>query len=236
MALLLLIKAQSAHAFVPPARWILEQVVNRARQENLKSFRVVWNSQTATEEWLFQAPNSMRLNRTDANGNRSIVRVKGQAWLLRSSQPPKRITNRPDILLELFTCAREKPSRAAASCWLNRLRDRRINITKASLDRTPDGRIAWLIGGMPRETHRARLWIDKEQAIPLRVTRIDNKRGKQKVFDSRYSAWRTHEPDGLLFPQVLRRHRDGNLIKRMTLQHVAKNPALSPRLFQPPSP
>jgi len=114
--------------------------------------------------------------------------------------------------------------KGSAEALASELRRRGVNPSEVSLGRT-DHRIAWVLGGRPREP-TPQVWVDRQLSQPTRL--IAPLAGATR--DVRLIGLGTG-PGGDAFPQTIEVRSGEQLELRFTADKVARNPKMADALF-----
>ena len=105
-----------------------------------------------------------------------------------------------------------------------------VDVGKTSLGRYED-HIVYVIGAQFPDTSVSQVWVDKESLLPIRWLHVSS-RGLNDRLIFVYSDWQKN--GNLWYPMLVETLHDQKVIRRIRVNQVQVNAALSPELFNIP--
>lgn len=236
IAAALVVVPSVAHAYIPPAGFIVGKLAEKRSSINLSELEVFLETAYGTnepvaEKLLLKKPYRLRWSRPEGDGEWVYVYKEGEAAEVSSAGEVKRGRVEFEPVAELLVpkAQAEDPLRDEYLSMLKRLQ---IDPATVSLARF-SSRVAYVIGASSKDRDRHQLWIDKDSFQPVRVLYRGEHDGKKGMWDVQLREFGSRET-GDAFPRVIEKYFDGKLVSHTEVEKVQTQTKLPEASFQLP--
>jgi hypothetical protein len=234
--LLLTLIALPAHAYIPPAGFILARLAEKRLAVNASELEVTLETSyggadAVAEKLLLKRPYRLRWTRAEGDGEWAYVYKDGEAAEVSSAGEVKRWRVEIEPLAELLTpkAQAQEPLREE---YLGVIKKLGIDTGVVSLARF-SSRVSYVIGARSKDRDRNQLWVDKDSFQPVRLMFRGEHEGKKGMWDWQLREFGSRET-GDAFPRVIERYFDQKLIARSEVQKVQTQAKIPEASFQLP--
>lgn len=233
--------ASTAQAYLLPADYLLQQMIERRRRTELKDLTVqltaeiAGNDATVEERIYLKTPERLRVERELAEGLSIYVEREGRRAGGTDGGLKRLDGASPDMLPKLLM-----PRGASTDEALARLTSdlKTIGIDTSVVSLTIYGadvrEAAYVIGARPWEKDKPQLWLDQASYLPVRIVTMVPESGKRVRRETRLLEYGS-SGTGDWFPRVIEDYRGAELVRRAEVTDIKANQSLPETLFQLPT-
>ena len=225
-----------AHAYIPPASFIVGKLAEKRAALNLSEIEVFMEtgygaSEPVVEKLLLKRPQRMRWSRVEGESEWAYIYKDGEAAEVSSKGEVKRAKVEFEPIVEVLIpkAQAQDPMRDEYLALMRRLQ---IDPQSVSLARFAS-RVAYVIGASAKDRDRHQLWIDKDSFQPVRVMFRGEYQGKKGMWDYQFREFGARET-GDAFPRVIERLFDGKVVSHSEVEKVQAGVKLPEASFQLP--
>lgn len=220
---LFLVVGDKALAYVPPAEFLLEKMVEKRSKMGYSRLRIAMrctdgDSKSYNRLLYLKAPGMVRWEK---DGEEVDICRKGACFRKLSTGQTTRL---PDWAYLPFLYFAE--SRFSTSSYLRLLQSLGVKTEIDTIDRFY-GNLAFVLGAKHWERDRPQFWLDKDRALPLRLMVRDG----NSIVDIKWVGWGSRE-GGNWFPEKLEITRDGKILQQCEIEQIGSSVPVPDSLFQ----